>query len=318
MILLLHGEDSYRSHQKLNQIKEEFKKQDPSGVNLIVLDGEILGLEDFKNQVQSIGFLSEKRLVVVQDLFFKGKIQKEIIEYLESYEGSSDIVFYEEAKLDGRLIKKFPKNIEIEEFNLLKGFALNKWVEDEFKKQEMRVEKAAVEKLVLYVGPDLWQMVNEIEKLITFKAQSSEPKAQSVILASDVELLVKANFNNSIFDLVDAIGNKRSKLATKLIYKFLESGESGLSILGMINWQFRNLLMVKDLLASGASQSEIIKKTGLHPFVAQKTTWQAKNFEINELKKIYGKLVGADQAIKTGQIEPDLALELLVVGLCGK
>lgn len=316
MISLLHGEDSYRSRQKLNQIKEEFKIKDPSNMNLIVLDGENLELGDFKSQVESIGFLSDKRLVVVSDLFSNGKNQKEIVDYLSNSSLDSDVVFYEEVKLDGRLIKKLSKNMEIEEFNLLKGFALSDWVEKEIKKQGARAEKAAVEKLVLYVGSDLWQMANEINKLIAFSDKEQGTK-DKVITSDDVELLVKANFNNSIFDLVDAIGNKRSKLATKLIHKFLESGESELSILGMINWQFRNLLMVKDLLSQGASQGEIIKKTGLHPFVAQKTSWQVKNFEISELKKIYGKLVGADQAIKTGQIEPDLALELLVVGLCG-
>ncbi len=316
MILLIHGEDVFRSHQRLNQTKEAFVKEDPSGMNLRILEGADLTFEEFKNQVETLPFLAQKRLVIVQNLFrTKHKMAEKILDYIKknSFE-NLEIIFYEDEKLDKSFFKKIPREIKVEEFDLLKGQALIRWIEKEVENEGGRIEKAASERLALYVGPDLWQMKNEISKLITFKFQSRA--REPVIFVSDVELLVRANFNESIFNLVDAIANKNSRKATRLLYQFLEKGENELSILGMITWQFRNLLVVKDLLARGYSQQEIIKKTGLHPFVVQKTIWQSKNFKMSHLKKVYTKLASADLAIKTGQIEPSLALELLVVGLC--
>ena len=66
--------------------------------------------------------------------------------------------------------------------------------------------------------------------------------------------------------------------------------------------QFRNLLIIK--------QSP--KNSGLHPFVVQKSSYLCNQFSIEQLKKIYQKIFQVDSDIKTGKIEPELALDLLL------
>ncbi len=53
----------------------------------------------------------------------------------------------------------------------------------------------------------------------------------------------------------------------------------------------------------------------MHPFVAQKTLTLASKYSIEDLKKIYGVLLNFDSRIKTGKIEPKVALELLIFKL---
>lgn len=320
MAILLYGEDTYRSRQRLNQIKEEFFKKDPSGVNLRVLEGEALDLEKFQNEINSVPFLSPQRLIMVENFFSSASkdSQEEMIKIFATTSSTTDLVFYEKGNLDSGLIKKLGRpalpagRVKIERFNLPKGSNLCQWIEEEVKKRGGEIEKEATDKLAIYVSSDLWQLSNEINKLISFKSSCRN----SLITCEDVELLVKANFQAPIFHLIDAIAFRNSQKASSLLIKFLEVGENELSILGMIVWQFRNLLLISDLLSSGANQKEIIKKTGLHPFVVQKTIRQAKNFSKEKLKKIYEKLLEADFSIKTGRLEAPLALELLVVGLC--
>lgn len=317
MIYLLYGEDTYRSRQKLNQIKEEFSKKDSGSLNLISLAGEDLDLARFRLETSSLPFLSEKRLVIVENLFLRGLKEtiKEIIDFLPHLPETADLVFYEQDKLDEKFINLFKKIGQVFKFNLLEGDSLARWIEEEVKREGGKIERAAVDRLAIYVGNDLWQMSNEIKKLIAFKYE--DDKKEPVILQEDVGLLTKANFNATIFNLIDALGNKNSRKTLSLLVKFLETGEAELSILGMITYQFRNLLIIKDLVSQGLSFEAMIKKTHLHPFVVRKTIRQSKNFSQEELKKIYQKLLDCDLAIKTGQVEPDLALELLVVGLCG-
>jgi DNA polymerase III delta subunit len=69
----------------------------------------------------------------------------------------------------------------------------------------------------------------------------------------------------------------------------------------MINFQLRNLLIVK----SGA-------KLNAHPYVIKKTVRQAGNFSLGDLKKIYQKIFQVDVGIKTGKIDPEVALDLLI------
>ena len=111
--------------------------------------------------------------------------------------------------------------------------------------------------------------------------------------------------------LVIANGNiaRRDKeTALVLLHKHLERGDAPLYLLSMINYQFRNILEIKDLMNKGKSPSQ----TKLHPFVVSKSQQQAQWFTLEELKKIYHKIFKADFSIKTGKLEAETALDLLV------
>ena len=90
----------------------------------------------------------------------------------------------------------------------------------------------------------------------------------------------------------------------------------------MINFQFRNWLIVKDYLSGhseGVQQNDRrissygrVKIPGMHPYVAQKSCYQAQKFRLDTLKKIFQKLFEIDRNIKTGRVGPITALDMLV------
>ena len=83
-------------------------------------------------------------------------------------------------------------------------------------------------------------------------------------------------------------------------------------MLSMIQYQFRNLLVIKDLIKEKISYADILKISKLHPFVVKKSYVQAQKFSTEELKEIYQKFFQADLAAKTGKTDPVLILEMLV------
>ncbi len=105
------------------------------------------------------------------------------------------------------------------------------------------------------------------------------------------------------FALIDAIGNRDIKKAVVFLNQALNDGQEPYAVLGQIIYQFRILLRVKSLLEEAHSLDGIIKKTNLHPFVAQKTSRQARQFELGELKKTFSRLADLDIKLKTGQID---------------
>ena len=96
--------------------------------------------------------------------------------------------------------------------------------------------------------------------------------------------------------------SKNKKQALDLFHKHLDNGDNSLYLFSMIAYQFRNLLIIK----------ENSKKSGLHPFVVQKSIYLCRQFTMDQLKKIYQKIFQIDLDIKTGKIEPELALDLLL------
>jgi DNA polymerase III delta subunit len=65
----------------------------------------------------------------------------------------------------------------------------------------------------------------------------------------------------------------------------------------------------------GTPYTLIAKKSGLHPFVVQKSSYLCNQFSMSDLKKIYQKIFQVDSEIKTGKIDSEMALELLLSGI---
>jgi DNA polymerase-3 subunit delta len=116
---------------------------------------------------------------------------------------------------------------------------------------------------------------------------------------------------------VDAIGLRDGREAQHAFHQLLED-EDASEFWGMIIRQFRLLIQARELLDENASVREIQKNLGVHDFVAQKVTAQAKRFSLPVLEAIYHKLLEIDEGVKTSQITLDVALDTLIVELTRK
>lgn len=313
MILFFHGEDTYRLQQKVKALKEKFISASLGDTNLAVIDGKTLTYEEFMRQILAMPFLSKTRLVIIENLFSQGSktVQENIGEKLDKIP-SSTILLLTEVKPDKRLglYKKIIKTAKAQEFTPFDPVKLRLWLKLEIENRGGQIESDALDRLIEYVGNDLWRLSNEIEKLISY-CQGTK------ISSDDIKLLVRPQTESNIFDLVDAVGEKNLKRALNECQKLLENGQNELYILSMIVYQYRNLLILKDLFEHSADRSQwaLAKKAGLHPFVVGKALMQLKNFSLSDLKNSYNLLGDFDCAIKTGKMENRVALTLLITKL---
>jgi len=308
MIILLYGPDTYRSRQKLNEIIEQYRKIHKSGLNLKYFDGENLNFQEFKNEIQSVSMFAEKKLIILRNTINNEKFKESFLADSKKFINSSDVIlFYEEGKIpkEDSLIKILKKAEKSQEFQLLEGQRLKSWARKEFNNCRADINPGALEKLIDFVGNDLWQFSNEIRKLANYK------KNQKIKL-EDVELLVRPNEESDIFKTINSLASKDKKQALELIHKHLEKGDSPLYLLAMISFQFRNLLIIKNLGQKYQSPYAISKITHFHPFLVKKCYALTQKFTIPELKKIYQKIFEVDLSIKTGKLEPEAALDLLI------
>ncbi len=320
MIILLHGPDSYRARKKLHYYQAGFKKKyDQAGLNITRLDGEKLDMGELTKHTGQMGFLSTKRLIVIENLISKNKskkIQKEVVEYLDNdWNDDNVIIFIEQAeftkkgkKVVSPLLKRLAQE-KTEEFPNLTNASLNQWISNEVRSRGGRIESPAVLELASLVGPDLWSMSNEIDKLIGYKKNS-------VIKNEDVQLLVKAKFDENIFHLTDALASKNTKLSFKLLFDQLAAGAHELYLLTMLTRQFRILLLAKEVMEEEPNHYTVASRLNLHPFVAQKAIKDARQFGLEELKKIYQQLLDIDIKLKSTSQDPRLLFDLLIIQVC--
>ena len=297
MIILLYGEDTYRQKEKLGEIMEEHKQKHKSGLNLRYLEGKNISFDDLRNEMLGISMFKEKKLVVVLDPLSNSKLKEDFLEKGEAFIASDNVLLLvEQSKIlkADKLLKFLEKKGKIQEFELLTGVKLKNWIKKEIEEKGGTINEAALEKLIEYVGSDLWRMENEVLKLVNYSKNITE---------KNIDLLVHPSHETNIFDTVDAIAAKNKRKAMDLIKSHIEKGESAIYILAMIASQIRNIISVK-----GGGPGQL----GMHPFVFRKTTYQANNFNLEELKSIYARITQLDSEIKVGKIDQSIALDVLI------
>ncbi len=321
MVYFLYGKDSFRSKQKLSEILDGYKKTHKSGLNLIFFDCEEqkLDFSVFQNRIRQVSMFKEKKLVVLKNLFSDADLKEDFLKNAKEFVDPKDIIIiYEskEIKASDSLLKFLLKNAKCQESKILDYSNLRNWAKKEIEKQKTKIEEQALDVLLDIAGEDLWQLSNEIQKLANFSAGGGPAfGGGKIITLADVRIMIKSKIETDIFKTIDAIAQKNKKQALGLLHKHIENGDNPLYLLSMISYQFRNLLVVKDLIERATPYTMLAKKSGLHPFVIKKNYEQCRQFDLQYLKKIYLKIFQADLDIKIGKIDPEMALDVLVAGI---
>ena len=148
---------------------------------------------------------------------------------------------------------------------------------------------------------------SELEKLVCYTLD------KNIITMDDVEKICTTKVTNHIFDMINAIADKKQKQALEQYYDLLSLKEPPLRILFLIARQFNMLLQVKELKLKGYDNRIISEKMSLQSFIVGKYINQSAKFSKGDLKKAVSACVDAEESVKTGKIADILSVELLIV-----
>ena len=319
-VYLFYGDDRFSLNQKLKFWQDEFIKK--YGENALeIVYGEKLDTSDFATNLETLPFLSEKRLVVVKNFLDLGKDeeQKKIATAIENPPDFCLLIFQENEvpKKTNPIYKKIAKIGTLQEFKALTPSEISKWIVDKAKKENIKISFFTANYLSQQCGPELWSISNELEKLALF-ADNKE------ITKEMIDTLCIPSLSSSIFKLTDEVAQKNVKASLKTFGILKDSGEELNGIFFMLVRHFRILTQVQELVSKGEKAPEITKKLKQHPFVIQKTSVQARNFDQKKLISIYEEMLDIDTQVKTGIIksykgdnrEFELAIEKFIINCC--
>ncbi|MFA6305764.1 MAG: DNA polymerase III subunit delta [Candidatus Gracilibacteria bacterium] len=342
-IFLFFGEDNFSSNQRLKALQNGFIKKYGEDSSVEILDGGKIEIKNFETDLQSLPFLSEKKLIIIKDFFEEtnAEDQKQMAKIIAKTPDFCVLFFYENTGITktSSLYKKIIQMGTAEEFAPLSPQESAQWILAKAKKDNappknpptasatptspshipVKISVVSARTLADQVSGNLWALSSEYEKLKTF-ANGEE------ITKEMIENLVSPTLSASIFHLTDFIAEKRQKEAITTLQILEESDGDMTKIFFMIVRHFRLLIQVFDMLQKKEPYQSIIKKLDLRPFVVTKMTSQSKNFTEKSLIEIYKKLLKIDTDFKTGQIKTSsqdnshhkLAIEKFIIDCCKK
>lgn len=321
---ILHGDDSISRGEALEKMRAALGED--AALNISEFDGGDTPLPEVLAAVKSLPFLADKRLVIARGLIShitrKGagaagnRASKRLLEELPKLPEYARLVLVEDRLLANN--NKVLKAARALEGGYIGAFQapqeLTAWVIQRAQAQyEAVITPAAAGAIATVANNDLLRADSELHKVVCYVDGERD------ISEADVAALTPYVPEANIFEMVDALANGDGRRATQLLHQSLRDNpkDPGFSLFGMIARQFRLLVMAKDhLQAGGSSQAKLMGKAlGTHPYVAGKLAQQSRAFTIEQLERILQHLQRMDQDMKTGRIEPRLALDLLLSSL---
>lgn len=306
MILFLHGADTYRARQKLREIIAHYEQTHQGQVRSFLFDCRQSSLDEVQRAMETISLFERRKLVILENVFGSAPFAEWMSQEKERLEKSEHhiVVVFEpgevQKKTQNKLYQWLKKHAKKQEFLLLSPAKLKLWIEKEFGTYGLPIAPRVQEQLARATGNDLWRLSAEIRKVAAYK--KSEASVQ--VKEADIDLFVDAQLEADIFATIDAVASKNKQQAFGLLYRHLKKGDSPHYLFSMLQYQFRTLLEIRDLLDKNFSRQEMISHAKLHPYVLQKSMRVAERFSLAELKEAYVQLFRLDWQTKTGRMDP--------------
>ena len=267
--------------------------------------------------------MAQRRVVRITEVRVGTSAQKDTLKedsfdvlaaYLKNPSPSSVVIFVADelngSRKFGKLLKDQPGAVD---FAPLDDRQLADWARQELRKFDAEMDDRTLRHLIALIGPDARRLTTEIKKLATAALPDT------VINAELVDSLVANVREIPNFDLTETLVGGNRKKAVQILSKILDDGAEPIALIGLLSYNYRRLLIAKNMMENGSDRSAIMKAAKVfgnaEPFLAS-----ARRADPERLKHAVVRLAETDLAIKTsvggsGPKGSRLQLEMLVCEL---
>lgn len=309
---LLCGDEAYLRRQYRDRVKNALMG-DGDLMNLHCFEGKGIDSGEVVDLAQTMPFLAQRRVLVIENSGFFKRGGETLAAYLADPAPTAFFVFVEtEVDKRSRLYKAVMAKGRVIECRTPDETVLKRWIVELLTKEGLRIKQRDLDFFLEKTGTDMENIRGEVEKLVCYCM------GRDVVTAQDISEICVRQIGSRIFDMVDAVADKKQRRAMELYYDLLTLKEPPMRILFLIARQFNLLLQVRELKNKGYDARSIGPKVGLADFIARKYVTQAQKFKEAELKQAVRDCVETEEAVKTGKMNDILSVELLIVKHSGQ
>jgi DNA polymerase-3 subunit delta len=190
-----------------------------------------------------------------------------------------------------------------------------RWISDYCTSQAVEIEADGARELVDALGGDMMMISNELEKLILYVGEKKR------ITLGDVETMVLAAKQRSLYELTDAISSKDRVRALEVLDAILSSGDGEEASIGhvyMLAKSFRQMLIIleRNVRDQRMLWAALWQGFRVPPFAADDIIRQARRYKSRrELTRAIRLVAKADLALRSNPVSKRIVLERLIMDL---
>lgn len=312
-LYLLYGEEPYLKRTYKHKLIRALVRPDDQ-MNFNHYQGKDIDEKSLMDLGDTLPFFADHRVILVEDsLFFKTK-HDAFAKYIEKGIPEGTIYIFVESAVDKRngCFKASVKSQDCQPvlFETLKERDLMTWIGARLRRAGKMMRRQAWEDFHTRTGSSMDLMDTEFEKLMSYVGDREE------ITVEDVDTICAGQAESRIFDMISAISEKNADKVMSYYQGLLESKEDPLGILALIERQFRQLLLAKEMDAQHYDNAAIAKTSGMPSFYVNRNLNLARRFTISDMKKLLKDAADLEERAKSGRINPRLAVEVLMLSYC--
>ena len=290
--------------------------QHPSEHTLTVFDGERLSINEVMQDLHSMTFFAENRVVLINRA---EKLTKPVtVQLVQYFEKSNPSVFLIISASTINRATSFYKNAEkvgvvldlVEEKPWEQENTLVQKIVERTRDKGKTINQNTSRYLVKYAGTDQAQLQQEIEKLVCYVGD------RDVITEADICAICTGVNTENAWQLGEAIfrceGGKALRIATGL----LSEGEPFFSLVRQVRSQFQSKFQICAILLSGGSVADVQKQ---FPYmkgqILQKNTELARRYGMDRFRKGMLAIDETELLAKNSSLSHDLLFERLIIKL---
>src|SRR5712672_1341538 len=193
-----------------------------------------------------------------------------------------------------------------------------RWIGDYCASRSVKIDPDGARELVDSLGGDMMMISNELEKLILYVGEKKR------LALGDVETMVLAAKQRSLYELTDAISSKDRVRALEVLDAILSTGdgeEAAIGHLYILAKTFRQMLVIleRNVRDQRMLWAALWQGFRVPPFAADDIIRQARRYKSKrELTRGIRLVAKADLALRSNPPGKRLILEKLVLDLCAE
>jgi DNA polymerase III subunit delta len=307
-VYLILGPEEYQCRSAVSLLKSTLLNQDSYAFDYSEFTTGEVSMDQIIEAVNTFPMISKKRVVLVNQVEkLKEAEQNQLLDTLDDFSPRSVIILIA-GELDHR--KKFYKTLRdrvcVAEFPKLKGIALEQWAQSYVHQQGLRISPSAIKKLVDLAGTDLQSLATELEKLLLYTGNAKS------IPDSAVDELVRESRQQSIFDLIGAIGRRDRNAALRNLANLLSMGEHPLVVVSMMARHCRQVLIAKECMVQGQDARGTGTAAQIPPFILEQFLRQARTVDADSIQRIFLRLAEVDKKLKSSSVDGRILIEHII------